>query len=126
MALDIRRQEDRIRAQAGSVSARSDATTVEQVQAKAFDASVARSEQAARRTKETFIGQIGRPRKPKLANPGLFDLSRSQEILNYLINDLLPELDIDKEIASITATMLSEEIDNRRELQNRLSQVQTQ
>ncbi len=126
MALDVRRQEDRVRAQLGSVSARPDVTRVEQAQSKAFDASLARSEQAARRAKEPFIGQIGRLRKPKLANPGVFDLARSQEILDYLINDLLPELDIDEEIAAITASMLSEEIDSRRELQERLSLAQNQ
>lgn len=126
MALDIRRQDDRLRAQAASVSARSDATKVDQAQSKAFDASLARSEQAARRTKDPFIGRIGRLRKPKLANPSLFDLSRAQEILNYLINDLLPQLDIDEEIAAITASMLTEEIDIRRELQDRLSQAQSQ
>lgn len=126
MALDVRRQDDRIRTQTGSVSARPDATKVEQAQSKAFDASLTRSEQAARRAKEPFIGQIGRLRKPKLANPGVFDLSRSQEILNYLINDLLPELDIDKEIAAITVSMLTEEIASRRELQDRLSQAQSQ
>jgi len=126
MALDVRRQEDRIRAQLGSVSARPDATRVEQAQSKAFDASLARSEQAARRAKEPFIGQIGRLRKPKLANPGVFDLARSQEILDYLINDLLPELDIDEEIAAITASMLTEEIESRRELQERLSLAQNQ
>ncbi len=126
MALDVRRQEDRIRAQLGSVSARPDATRVEQAQSKAFDASLARSEQAARRAKEPFIGQTGRLRKPKLANPGVFDLARSQEILDYLINDLLPELDIDEEIAAITASMLTEEIESRRELQERLSLAQNQ
>jgi hypothetical protein len=125
MALDIRRQDDRIRAQTGSVSARADATKVDQAQSKAFDASLARSEQAARRAKDPFIGQIGRLRKPKRANPGVFDLSRSQEILNYLINDLLPELDIDEEIAAITASMLTEEMNNRRELQDRLAQAQS-
>lgn len=126
MALDVRRQDERIRAQLGSVSARPNATRVEQAQSKAFDASLARSEQAARRAKEPFVGQIGRLRKPKLANPGVFDLARSQEILDYLINDLLPELDIDEEIAAITASMLTEEIDSRRELQERLSLAQNQ
>lgn len=115
-----------MRTQNASVPARSDATKVEQAQLKAFDASLARSRQAAQRTKDTFIGQTGRLRKPKAANPGIFDLSRSQEILDYLINDLLLKLDIDEEILAITASMLSEEIDTRRELQDRLSQAQGQ
>ncbi|MCO4318279.1 hypothetical protein M8997_013875 [Phyllobacterium sp. 21LDTY02-6] len=126
MALDIRRQEERIRGQAGSITGRADAAKVEEAQSKAFDALLARSERVVKQARDPFVGTIGRLRKPKLANPGIFDLSRSQEILAYLVNDLLPDLDIDEEIAAITASMLNEEIEIRRELQDRLSQAQSQ
>ncbi|PRD54992.1 hypothetical protein [Phyllobacterium myrsinacearum] len=126
MALDVRRQEDRLRSQTGGVSGRIEVSKVDRVQLQAFDASLARSALAAKQRRDPFVGQTGRLRKPKLANLGIFDLGRSEEILRYLIKEVLPTLDMDKDVATITAMLLTEEIDSRRELQDRLNQAQSQ
>lgn len=125
MSLEVRRHDNRSRAQTGAVSVRPDAGV--EAQSQAFDATLLQSVRQARQktTRASGTRASATLERARLSSAGLFDLSRSQEILNYIIREVLPGLDLDEEISKLMASMLNEEIESRRDLQRRLLQAQS-
>ncbi|MCG5477734.1 MAG: hypothetical protein KK478_01475 [Ensifer alkalisoli] len=123
MSLEVRRHDHRSRAQSNAVSMRPHAAV--EAQSQAFDATLLQSVRQARNKRQASGSRAGAAAEgARLSSAGLFDLSRSQEILNYVVREVLPGLDLDEDIAKLTASMLNEEIESRRDLQRRLMQAQ--
>ncbi|AJD46063.1 hypothetical protein C9413_25445 [Rhizobium sp. SEMIA 4085] len=123
MSLEVRRHDNR-RAQSSAVSVRPDAAV--EAQHLAFDARVVQSVRQARQKAEARGARASSAaERARLSNASLFDLSRSQEILAYIVEEVLPGLDLDEDVAKLTASMLKDEIESRRDLQHRLMQAQS-
>ncbi|MDX0111309.1 hypothetical protein [Sinorhizobium meliloti] len=125
MSLEVRRHDNRNRAQPGAVSVRPDAAV--EAQSQAFDARLLQSVRQARQKTAQASGSRASAAggRARLSSGSLFDLLRSQEILNYVVEEVLPGLNLDEDIAKLTASMLNEEIESRRDLQRRLMQAQS-
>lgn len=123
MSIEVRRHENRSRGQPGAVSLRPDAAG--RAQSQEFDAQLLQSIRQARQKTPTRNVRTGAAERVRLSNATLFDLSRSQEILTYIVREVLPGLDLDEDIAELTASMLTDEIESRRDLQHRLMQAQS-
>ncbi|PKA43852.1 hypothetical protein N2599_30290 (plasmid) [Rhizobium sullae] len=122
MSLEVRRHDNR-RAQSSAVSVRPDAAV--EAQHQAFDARILQSVRQARQKAETRGARTSATERARLSNASLFDLSRSQEILAYIVQEVLPGLDLDEDVAKLTASMLKDEIESRRDLQHRLMLAQS-
>lgn len=57
---------------------------------------------------------------PEISDPGIFNTERTMNLLEHVINTILPLLDTEAEVTSIARAMLEEEITRRRDLQSRL------
>jgi hypothetical protein len=123
MSIEVRRHDDRNRAQSGAVSLRPDAAR--RAHSQEFDARLLQSIRQTRQKPSTGNVRSGAAERARLSNASLSDLSRSQEILTYIVREVLPGLDLDEDIAKLTASMLNEEIESRRDLQHRLMQAQS-
>lgn len=123
MSIEVRRHDNRNRAQSNAVSLRPDAAA--RAQSQEFDARLLQSIRQTRQKPPTGNVRSGAAERTRLSNASLFDLSRSQEILTYIVQEVLPGLDLDGEIAKLTASMLNDEIESRRDLQHRLMQAQS-
>jgi hypothetical protein len=125
MSLEVRRHDNRNRAQSSAVSLRPDAAV--EAQSLAFDAKLLQSVRDARKkpTQASRARASAAAERARLSSASLFDLSRSQEILTYIVQEILPGLDLDEDIAKLSASMLNEEIESRRDLQRRLMQAQS-
>ncbi|MBB4277857.1 hypothetical protein [Rhizobium mongolense] len=122
MSLEVRRHDNR-RAQSGAVSVRPDAAV--EAQHQSFDARILQSVRQARQKAEARGARSSAAERARLSNASLFDLSRSQEILAYIVQEVLPGLDLDEDVAKLTTSMLKDEIESRRDLQHRLMQAQS-
>ncbi|UTV41876.1 hypothetical protein MYG64_36400 (plasmid) [Ensifer adhaerens] len=123
MSFEVRRSDNRNRSQTSAVSLQSEA--VARTQSEDFDARLLRSIRQTRLSAAISNVRTGATGRSRLASATLFDLSRSQEILTYIVQEVLPGLDLDEDIAELTASMLNDEIESRRDLQHRLLQVQS-
>ncbi|MQW85729.1 hypothetical protein [Sinorhizobium saheli] len=123
MSTEIRRNDIRNRGQSSALSLRPDAA--QRAQSEEFDARLLQSLRQTRRKTPTGNVRAGGAERARLSNATLFDLSRSQEILTYIVQEVLPGLDLDEDIAKLTASMLNDEIESRRDLQHRLMQAQS-
>lgn len=122
MSIDVRRHDNRSRGQAQAVSLRPEA--VGRAQSQEFDAKLLQSIRQARR--KTSSGKVGAEasERARLSSATLFDLSRSQELLAYIVREVVPGLDLEEDVAKLTVSMLTDEIESRRDLQLRLMQAQ--
>jgi hypothetical protein len=59
---------------------------------------------------------------PEITDPGIFGNERTMNLLDHVINNVLPTLDTTEDVASIAKAMLEEEIDRRRDLQARMDE----
>jgi hypothetical protein len=59
---------------------------------------------------------------PEITDPGIFGNERTMNLLDHVINSVLPNLDTTEDVASIAKAMLEEEIDRRRDLQARMDE----
>ncbi len=123
MSFEVRRHDNRSRGQSSAVSLRPDAAG--RAQSQEFDARLLQSIRQTRQKPATGNVRTGAAERARLSNASLFDLSRSQEILTYIVREVLPGLDLDEDIAKLTASMLNDEIESRRDLQHRLMQAQS-
>ncbi|WP_018238597.1 hypothetical protein [Ensifer sp. BR816] len=123
MSIEVRRHDNRSRGQPSAVSLPPEAAGRAQTQA--FDARLLQSIRQARQKMPGGNLRTGAAERARLSNATLFDLSRSQEILTYIVREVLPGLDLDEDIAKLTASMLTDEIESRRDLQHRLLQAQS-
>ncbi|APG87288.1 hypothetical protein [Sinorhizobium americanum] len=123
MSIEVRRHDNRSRGQPSAVSLRPEAAGRAQTQE--FDARLLQSIRQARQKMPAGNVRTGAAERARLSNASLFDLSRSQEILTYIVREVLPGLDLDEDIAKLTASMLTDEIESRRDLQHRLMQAQS-
>ncbi|GAB1583934.1 hypothetical protein [Phyllobacterium phragmitis] len=120
MTLELRRNGDWQRREVGLSATDSVTEAAVSRRAGAFEALVGGAQRPASRSKGSIREEIARPTKPKVSDPGMFSAVRSQEILTYVMQDLLPGLGIEPEIALITASVLAEEIESRRDLHDRM------
>jgi hypothetical protein len=60
---------------------------------------------------------------PRVANSGIFNSMRYMEILNRVVEQVLPSLGESDEISAIAIAVIEEEMERHRELQERIYQA---
>ena len=60
---------------------------------------------------------------PRVGNPGIFSSARYMEILGDVIEHILPSMGESDEISGIAISVIEEEIERHRELQDRIYQT---
>ncbi|WP_312271129.1 hypothetical protein [Pseudomonas sp.] len=60
---------------------------------------------------------------PPVNDPGIFSPGNSLQVLEHIIDTVLPRLDAEPEIKALAASLLEQEIQQRRELGMRLSEI---
>ncbi|WOS65786.1 hypothetical protein [Sinorhizobium fredii] len=123
MSIEVRRHDNRSRGQSSAVSLRPEAAG--RTSPQEFDARLLQSIRQARQRMPAGNVRGGAAERARLSNATLFDLSRSQELLAYIVREVLPGLDLDEDIGKLTASMLNDEIESRRDLQQRLIEAQS-
>jgi len=86
-----------------------------------FDAVLNKREVLARRA---LRGDVERSSGTDGVNPELFSTTRSLEILEYVLEHVLPGLDAEPQIKLLASDLISEEIDLRRTLEQQRAEVQ--
>lgn len=86
-----------------------------------FDALLSKREVLARRS---LRGDVEQSAGTSTVNAELFGSTRSLEILEYVLNNVLPDLDAEPEIRALAHELISEEIDLRRSLEQQRAEVQ--
>ncbi|MGE7991675.1 hypothetical protein ACQKPE_11600 [Pseudomonas sp. NPDC089554] len=97
---------------------------VRPVQARAnarFEALLGKREQAARRS---LRGELEQALGCEAINPELFAGSRAQELLHYLLDEVLPRLDAEPEVRVLAEDLLREELHLRQSLAQQRAEVQ--
>ncbi|GGB05759.1 hypothetical protein GCM10011491_37310 [Brucella endophytica] len=67
-------------------------------------------------------GEIDELTMPEITDPGIFGTERTINLLDHVIEAVLPGLDANEDVTSIAKAMLEEEIERRRDLQARLDE----
>lgn len=61
---------------------------------------------------------------PRVADSGVFQSARYLDILDHVLSDVLPGLDVDDEVKAIAAMIIEEEADSHRDLQDRIASAE--
>jgi hypothetical protein len=61
---------------------------------------------------------------PLVNDPGIFSPGHSLQVLEHIIGTVLPRLDAEPEIKALAAILLEQEVQQRRELGERLSEIE--
>ena len=64
--------------------------------------------------------EIDRLVMPEIDDPVIFNAGRSLDLLGHVIDTILPGLGADDDVAMIAEAVLTEEVDRRREIEERL------
>lgn len=86
-----------------------------------FEAVLNKREVLARRS---LRGDVEQSAGSSAVNAELFGSTRSLEILEYVLNNVLPELDAEPQIRALAHELITEEIDLRRSLEQQRAEVQ--
>jgi hypothetical protein len=86
-----------------------------------FEAVLSKREGVARRSLRGDVEQAG---SSEGISPELFGSTRSLEILNYLLDEVLPGLDAEPEIKTLAEDLIREEIHMRQTLEQQRAEVQ--
>lgn len=86
-----------------------------------FEAVLSKREVLARRS---LRGDVEQSSSASGISPELFGSTRSLEILEYVLHNVLPALDAESEIKILAHDLISEEIDMRRSLEQQRVEVQ--
>jgi hypothetical protein len=86
-----------------------------------FEAVLSKREVLARRS---LRGDVEQSSETTGINAELFGSTRSLEILEYVLNNVLPYLDAEPEIRALAHELITEEIDLRRSLEQQRAEVQ--
>jgi hypothetical protein len=86
-----------------------------------FEAVLSKREVLARRS---LRGDVEQASTANVISPELFGSTRSLEILEYVLNTVLPELDATPDIKALAHELINEEIDMRRTLEQQRAEVQ--
>lgn len=86
-----------------------------------FEALLSKRDILSRRSLRSDVEQ---PATATGINPELFGSTRSLEILEYLLQHVLPSLDAEPEIKMLAQDLIREEIHMRRTLEQQLAEVQ--
>ncbi|WP_268800029.1 hypothetical protein [Pseudomonas huanghezhanensis] len=86
-----------------------------------FEAVLSKREVAARRSLRSDVEQSSNAAG---ISAELFGSTRSLEILEYVLDSVLPALDAEPEIKALAHELISEEIDMRRTLEQQRAEVQ--
>ncbi|MHC8326686.1 hypothetical protein [Pseudomonas sp. LB1P83] len=87
-----------------------------------FDAVLKRREVIARRS---LRGEVERFGSTEGISPELFGSTRSVKILEYLLTEILPGLDMEPEIKTLAEDLILEEVQMRQSLEQQRAEVQT-
>jgi hypothetical protein len=87
---------------------------------KSFEAVLSKREIRARRAQRGDVEQLNSTTD---INAELFGSTRSLEILEYVLDSIVPSLDAEPEIKSLAEELIREEIDMRRALEQQRSEV---
>lgn len=110
-----RQRLDRALAEAGR---RADA--VSRAQIEAFEAALRIRRRGSSAQGASLRREIDELTMPEISDPGIFNAPRTMALLDHVIDAILPSLDTSEDVASIAKAMLKEEIDRRRDLEERL------
>ncbi len=110
-----RQRLDRALAEAGR---RADA--VSRAQIEAFEAALRIRRRGSSAQGASLRREIDELTMPEISDPGIFNAPRSVSLLDHVIDAILPSLDTSEDVASIAKAMLKEEIDRRRDFEERL------
>jgi len=110
-----RQRLDRALAEAGR---RADA--VSRAQIEAFEAALRIRRRGSTSQGASLRREIDELTMPEISDPGIFNAPRTMALLDHVIDAILPSLDTSEDVASIAKAMLREEIDRRRDLEERL------
>lgn len=58
---------------------------------------------------------------PRIADAGIFQSARYLDILDHVLADVLPNLDVDDEVKAIAAAIVEEVAESHRDLQDRIA-----
>ncbi|MFC3691159.1 hypothetical protein [Chenggangzhangella methanolivorans] len=58
---------------------------------------------------------------PRIADSGIFQSARYLDILDHVLAEVLPDLDVDEEARQIAALVIEEEAERHRDLQDRIT-----
>jgi hypothetical protein len=86
-----------------------------------FEAVLSKREVLARRS---LRGDVEQSSTASGISAELFGSTRSLEILQYVLDSVLPELDVEPEIKALAHELINEEIDMRRTLEQQRAEVQ--
>lgn len=75
------------------------------------------------RARQSLRGDVEQAAGSTAINAELFGSTRSLEILEYVLNNVLPDLDAEPEIRALAHELISEEIDLRRSLEQQRCEV---
>lgn len=75
-------------------------------------------------TRRSLRGDVEQSAGADGINPELFGNTRSLEILEYVLDNVLPVLDAEPEVKALAHELITEEIDMRRTLEQQRAEVQ--
>jgi len=96
------------------------ADPVSRSQIEAFESALRLRRRGSLAHGSSLRGEIDQLTMPEISDPGIFGAERTMNLLEHVINAILPDLDANEDVTSIARAMLEEEIDRRRDLQSRL------
>lgn len=118
---DTGRIEGRQRLDRALVEATRDAGAVTRAQVEAFEAML-RARRRANARAGSLQDEIDQIAMPEIADSGIFRAGRPREILQYVLQQVLPRLDAEDEVLAIAQTLLGEEISRQEDIEARRSE----
>jgi hypothetical protein len=76
------------------------------------------------RTRRSLRAEVEKLSSGASVNAELFGSTRSLELLDYILQQVLPSLDTDDQTRAVAATLILEEIEMRRSLEQQRAEVQ--
>jgi len=96
------------------------AYAVSRAQIDAFEAALRVRRRGSMAQGASLRREIDELTMPEISDPGIFNAPRTMALLDHVIDAILPSLDTSEDVASIAKAMLKEEIERRRDLEERL------
>ncbi|WP_343315008.1 hypothetical protein AAIB41_15965 [Brucella sp. BE17] len=96
------------------------ADAVSRAQIAAFEAALRIRRRGSTAQGASLRREIDALTMPEISDPGIFNAPRTMALLDHVIEEILPSLDTSEDVTSIAMAMLKEEIERRRDLEERL------
>lgn len=111
---------DRHRLDSALVTAGQSADAATRAQIAAFESILRQSRRGKAAGRRSLREEIEHLTMPEVADPGIFSAGRMSAILGHVIAEILPGLDMPQDVLDITESMLREEIESQRDIQDRI------